>query len=55
MIEGEDSLRHLAWHAALSLAPAGVLETKGQVGVMMGQLREVQKLGHTLLLACILS
>ena len=27
----EESLRHLAWHAALSLAPYGELESKGTV------------------------
>ena len=29
-IEGEESLRHLSWHAALSLAPDGTLESKGK-------------------------
>ena len=31
MLENEDGLRHLAWHAALSLAPAGALESGGKV------------------------
>ena len=31
VLEGEDSLRHLALHAALSLAPEGALENKGKV------------------------
>ena len=31
VLEGEDSLRHLSWHAALSLAPEGALEHKGKV------------------------
>ena len=31
VLEGEESLRHLAWHAALSLAPHGGLESRGKV------------------------
>ena len=31
VLEGEDSLRHLSWQAALSLAPEGALENKGKV------------------------
>ena len=31
VLEGEESLRHMAWHAALSLAPFGNLESRGKV------------------------
>ena len=31
VMEREDSLKHLVWHAALSLAPAGPLESGGKV------------------------
>ena len=31
VLEEEESLRHLTWHAALSLAPAGALESGGKV------------------------
>ena len=37
VLEGEESLRHLAWHAALSLASPNALETGGSV---WGQARE---------------
>ena len=37
VLEGEDSLRHLAWHAALSLASPNALETGG---VVWGQAKE---------------
>ena len=33
VLEGEESLKHLAWQAALSLAPAGALENNGKVWV----------------------
>ena len=31
VLEGEESLKHLSWHAALSLAPHGALESRGKV------------------------
>ena len=31
VLEGEDSLRHLTWHAALSLSSANALESGGEV------------------------
>ena len=37
VLESEDSLRHLAWHAALSLASSNALESGGEV---WGQARE---------------
>ena len=57
VLEGEDSLRHLSWQAALSLAPEGALENKGKVwgqakdGVIQGLLPQED----TLLLVGILS
>ena len=49
VMESEEQLRHLVWHAALSLASANALESGGKVRgqAKEGAIKVTQKLGHT--------